>query len=77
MSRTQNFEPPERREAEVYICRECGEPILEGEEYVTLPRWGEVHLGCVYDIYAADWLTIVGANISVAEVARPPYAVKW
>ena len=48
------IDPPEDDRLAVYTCRICGDPILEGDEYYSIPSYGECCASCIGDAHHYD-----------------------
>lgn len=51
----------------IYTCAECGEGILEGDEYVE-DNGKKYHLDCLDDMGIKKALTLLGIDVQTAEV---------
>lgn len=58
-----NFDPTPY---EVYTCEECGEAIMDGEEYIETMA-GYVHRECAEDMTLPELCKALGVDIQTAQ----------
>ena len=61
--RCPNYDP---KQDAVYVCSDCGEYILEGEEYIETLA-GPIHADCAEGMILSELLTLLGERILTAE----------
>ena len=65
--RCPNYDPADDA---VYVCSDCGEFILEGEEYIDTPV-GPIHAECAESMTLSELMMALGEMVLTAEKEVP------